>query len=388
MKSLRKPLILTIAGAALIVGALIESFNYLAFSHRDQVILELQKVLGDDVSIDGLEVNLWGRPGFVATQFRVADDNRYAATPVVRARELILGVSLWNLLQRRLVITSLTFDQPEFQVITDEFGSLNLNALIERKTELRKFPKLRAANSDRKPIPISFSVNEVAIIQGRIHYVDRSVRQPAELQVRNVSMRISGFQAGEPARIQIGASLTTGLRQDVRIRGQIEPATDSRTWLERGIDLSVQIDSLHVPVVARAVAALRDRIPNELDVTGPMALEMIARGTFDRPSLEKITLKVPLFGSTEYNAIITGRVQFNERRSWEEAKLSGALLVDPLSLNRLRSFAVLEHLLPAALITEGTAIISSRFEGTWENLRIGALVLGDKTDVRERWRRR
>ena len=40
--------------------------------------------------------------------------------PSLRARELVLGVSLWNLLCRRLVITSLTFDEPEFQIITDE----------------------------------------------------------------------------------------------------------------------------------------------------------------------------------------------------------------------------------------------------------------------------
>ena len=382
MKSLRKPLLLLVAVAALVAAGLIESFNLLAAKHRDQVNQELQKVLGQDVSFESLEVNLWGRPGFVATEFRIADDSRFAATPVVRARELVLGVSLRNLLLGRLVITSLTFDRPEFQIITDETGRLNLSALIQRKAELRKFPSLRPAGPDRKPIPVSFFIDEVAVKQGRIDYIDRSVRQPAELRVRNVSMRLRGFQPDQATRIELGASLTEGLGQDMRISGELAPPPENRSWMQRGVDLSVQIDSLHVPVVARAIAALRDKIPDELDVTGPMALRMQARGTLERPRLEEVTLRIPLFGSTEYNAVVTGAVKFTERRSWEEAGLDGKLTIDPLSLGRVRSFAIFETILPADLISEGGVRIASRFEGTWENLRIGALVVADKAELR------
>ena len=389
MKRLRKPLLLLVAIVALTAAGLIESFNLLAVTHRDQVIQELQKVLGHDVSFESLEVNLWGRPGFVATEFRIADDSRFAATPVVRARKLVLGVSLWNLLWRRLVVTSLTFGDPEFQIITDETGRLNLYELIHRKEELRKFPRLRPTAPDRKSLAVSFSIDEIAIKQGRIDYLDRSVRQPAELRVRNVSMKIRGFQPAEATRIQIGASLTQGLGQDLRISGEIARLLDNRSWPQREIDLDVQIDSLHVPVVARAIAALREKIPRELDVTGPMALRMKARGTMERPRLEKIELRIPLFGSTEYNAIVTGAIKFTERRSWEEAALDGKLTIDPLSLSRLRAFAIFEKLLPADLTSEGSVKISSRFEGTWENLRLGVLVLGNKADIRyKNWLRK
>lgn len=382
MKGLRKPLLLFVAGLALSAALLIESVNYWLGAHRHLVVQELHKVLGDDVRFETLELNLWGRPGFVASDFRIADDNRFAATPAVRARGLVLGLSPWHLLQRRLVVTSLTFEQAELQIITDESGYLNLGALIQRKSELRKFPRLRAGSADRKATAISFSVDEVAIAQGRIDYIDRSVRQPAELQVKNLSMRIRGFQPGEAMRVQVGASLTPGLRQDLRIEGKIAGSTESRAWLQREIDFDVQIDSLHVPLVARAIAALRDRIPRELDVTGPMSLQGSARGTFERPRLEDVTLKIPLFGSSEYNAIVTGRVQFGERRSWEEAELDGRLDVEPLSLNRLRNFAVFRSLFPESLVSEGSVKVVSRFAGTWEQLRMGALVLADNTDIR------
>ena len=382
MKSLRKISLIIVVTVALASAGLIESFNLLAARHRDHVIQELRKVLGQDVSFETLEVNIFGRPGFIATEFRIADDTRFAATPAVRARELILGVSLWNLLRRRLVITSLIFDEPEFQIITDESGTMNLTALLSRKNELRKFPRLRSSAPQRKQAPVSFSIDEIAIKQGRIEYVDRSVRQPAELRIRNLSMSVKGFQPSQTTRIRIAASLAEGLGQDVRIRGELTPPGETLSWLQRGIDLSVQFDSLHVPVVARAIAALRDKIPSQLDVTGPMALQVRARGTPERPRLEDITLKIPLLGSSEYNAVVTGSIKFTERRAWEEAELEGKLAIDPLSLARLRKFRIFEQTVPDALVSEGSVTISSRFAGTWENLRIGALVRADKADLR------
>ena len=381
MKSLQKFTLIIVAAGALLGAGLIEYFNLLAAKHRDQVTQELQKVLGQDVSFESLEVNVLGRPGFVAREFRIADDSRFAATPVLQARELILGVSLWNLLFRRLVITSLTFDQPEFQIITDESGDLNLTQLINRKSELRKFPRLRAPAPERRQTPVSFSIDEVAVKHGRVEYVDRSAKPPAELRIKNISMRVKGFEPDEATRIQVAASLTEGLGQDVRIAGELAPPPENRSWLQRGVDLSIQFDSLHVPVVARAIAVLRDKLPSQLDVTGPMALQVSARGTPERPRLEDIILKVPLFGSSEYNAVIRGGVKFTERRSWEEAELDGTLSIDPLSLARVRKFKIFEQTLPAALVSEGSVRIHSRFAGTWGNLRLGALVRADNAEL-------
>ncbi|MGH8544565.1 MAG: AsmA-like C-terminal region-containing protein [Gammaproteobacteria bacterium] len=383
MKSLRKIIVLTLAVAVLVTAGLLESFNLLAAKHRGQVKQELQKVLGQDVTFDRLEVNLLGRPGFSAKDFRIADDPRFAATPVVRARELVLGVSLWDLLWwRRLVITSLTFDEPEFQIITDESGLLNLTALVNRKTQLRKFPRLRPPGPPEQRHPVSFAIDEIRIRQGRVDYVDRSVKRPAELRIGNVTMSVRGFELDEATEIHIAASLTEGLGQDVRIEGRLTPPGENHTWLQRGVDLSVQFDSLHVPVVARAIAALRDKIPNELDVTGPMALQAQVRGTPERPRLENLTLKIPLFGSSEYNAIVNGAVHFTKRRSWEDAELQGNATVKPLPLGRLRRIEAFAQILPPALISEGTVNIYSRFEGTWRNLRLGALVRADDADLR------
>jgi AsmA-like protein/uncharacterized protein DUF748 len=292
-------------------------------------------------------------------------------------------VSLWNLLRRRLIITSLALEEPEFQIITDESGLLNLTSLLNRRTELRKFPKLRQPGvPEHKPAPVSFAIDEIAIKRGRVEYVDRSVKPAAELRVKNVAMSVQGFGPDEATKISIAASLTEGLGHDVRISGQLEPQPANGSWMQRDVDLKLQLDSLHVPVVARAIAVLRDKIPRQLDVTGPMALEARARGSAERPRLEGITLKIPLFGSSEYNAVITGSIKFTERRTWEDAELDGNLTINPLSLVRLGHLKIFEQSLPEELVGEGNVKISSRFEGTWESLRLGALIRADKAELR------
>jgi len=389
MKRPRKWLALLILTLAVLVTALVQSFNIIAGKHREQVQQELQKVLGQDVSFESLEVNLLGRPGFVANEFRIADDSRFAATPAMRAKELILGVSLWNLLFGRIVIDSLTLKEPEFQIITDENGQLNLTALINRKNELRKFPRLKPPAAERKHSPVNFSIAIMRIQDGRIEYVDRSIKEPAELRVKNISLTVKGLEPTEATKVKIVASLTEGVGHDVRIEGQIHPASADLSWLHRNIDLSVRLDSLYLPVVARAITGLRDKIPRQLDVTGPMSFQATLRGTAERPRLDDINLKIPIFASSDYNAVINASVEFSARRSWDDAKLQGRLTVEPLALAQLRKLRVLEQSIPAALIAEGSIAIYSRFEGSWENLRIGALVRADKAELRYRdWLRK
>lgn len=386
----RKWVVLLIAALAVAATVGVQSVNILIARHREQVQQELQKVLGQDVSFEGLEVNVLGWPAFVAREFRVADDPRFAATPALRARELILGVSVLQLFAGRIVIDSVTLTEPEFQIIIDETGLLNVTELMNQKSQSRRLPRLKPpAAVERRRNSVNFSVTTLRVENGRIEYLDRSIKQPAELRVKNIALTVKGLDPGRTTRVSIAAALTEGVGPDVRLDGEFKPAADVLSWLHREIDFSVRLDSLYLPVVARAIAGLRDKIPSQLDVTGPMAFQANLRGTAQRPRLEDIDLKIPLFASSDYNARINGRVEFSEQRSWDDAKLQGRMTVEPISLSQLRRLRVFEEILPAMLTAEGSIGLYSRFEGTWENLRIGALLRADKADLRYRdWLRK
>jgi hypothetical protein len=384
MKILRNRLWLIPIALAVGIFAVVQSLNSIASRNRDQVYQELQKLLGANTSFDGFEVTLWGGFGFAAKEFRIADNPLFAATPLFHATELRLGVSWWKLLLGKVVINSLTFENPELQIITNEEGHLNLSGLRSNKKDLGVIPKLQMAAPDRRHPAVMFLVTKIRLKNGRVDFFDRSIKEPAELQIRNIDTEITGLDPSEKTDFRLTAALTEGLRRDVKIRGQLGPMQPDRGWAQQPVDLQMQFDSLYVPMLARAMPFLRNEIPRELDVTGPMWLTARLTGSFAQPRLTDVALKVPLFGSSDYNAVLQGTMEVPQTRSWDQARVKGKLNVDPVSLTNLRRLPFLQQILPADLASEGSMSIYSQFDGSWERLRIGAFIKADKSELRYR----
>src|SRR6476660_5771569 len=115
--------------AALVLLGLFQMLSRLADSNRELVQQELHRLLSNDVNFERLEATLWGGLGFTAKEFTINDDRRFAATPFLRAKERHLGVSLWDLIHRRIVVDTVSLNAPEFQIITNEDSIMNVSAL-------------------------------------------------------------------------------------------------------------------------------------------------------------------------------------------------------------------------------------------------------------------
>ena len=389
MKKHRKFFLLLLIAFIVAVFALVQSFKTLAEKNREQVHQELQRFLGKDATFDRFEASWWGGLGFSAQEFRIADNPRFAATPVVRAKELKLGVSLFQLVFGRIVVNSLTFQAPEFQIITDERGLLNLSALPVRKNESRSLATLRTTVPERKPLSVSFLVSKIKVRNGRVDFIDRSVKEPAEIRVKNVEMDVKGLNPSGKTSIKFAAALSEGLGHDVKINGVFGPLRQPHDWSQQPVELEMRFDSLSAMLLARALPFLRNRIPRELEVTGPLSLQARLEGTFDRPRITDVALKIPLLGSSNYNAILEGSMEVPEGRPWSEAQLKGKLTLNSLNLTQLRNLPFFKQTLPVALAMEGSVSASSRFEGSWADLRAGVLVKGEKSEIRYRdWLRK
>ena len=170
-------------------------------------------------------------------------------------------------------------------------------------------------------LSVSFLVSQIKMKNGRIDFIDRSVKEPAEIRVKNVEMEVKGLNPSEKTKIKFAAAVTEGLGHDVRIDGEFGPLWQHHDWSQQPVQLDMRFDSLSATLLARALPFLRNRIPHELDVTGPLSLQAKLGGTFNRPRITDISLKVPLFGSSNYNAILEGAVELAENRPWSAAEL-------------------------------------------------------------------
>jgi AsmA-like C-terminal region/Domain of Unknown Function (DUF748) len=376
--------LLTIGGAALVY-----SLTVLLQSRCNEAERELQSLLGSEASFATLEAEVWRGLAFSARDFRIADNPQFAATPFLHAQEVKLGVSLWHLVLGRFVIDSLTFIQPEFQVITKEDGLLNIAALANREKNLAEFPKLRTASNDRNHPLLNFQITRLKVIDGRVEFIDRSTSAPAQLRIQRVNLDVGGLDLAARAKIKLTASLTQGLGRDFEIEGELGPPIRGRSWSQQPVNLEMRFDSLYLPTLARALPLLRDRIPRDLEITGPMYLDVRLSGSLQQPRFSRIHLKVPLLGSSDYNAILTGSAELPAGGSWNDTQVAGTLTLTDISLSEFRKLPLAGQILPADLVSRGSVDVRSRFEGTWSRLRVGTIVDAGEAEfqVRDQWQK-
>jgi hypothetical protein len=382
MKIFPKRLRIFLAATVIAGVAFFSTLSFVAHNHRVEVQQELQRLLGSDVSFETVEAGWWDGFGFTVKRFRIADDPRFAATSFVQAQELRLGMSLWHLLLGRFVVNSLTFTQPELQIITNEDGLLNVTALAQRKKDLIAFPRLRTGAAEKRNNGVSFLITRLKVVDGRIDFIDRSISAPAELQIKQIDLDLGGLDVAARAKIKLAASLGAAIGQDVRIKGEMGPPALGKTWAQQPVNLDMEFDSLYLPMLARAIPFFRDRIPREFDITGPMYFHTKLAGTWQQPRFTTVTLKVPFLGSSEYNAVLEGKAELTADRDWGKAPIAGKLTLSAISLAQLRKVPIMRQILADEFVTSGSIDVRSRFEGTWNQLRWGALLDADSSELR------
>ena len=375
---------ISLAAGTLIIAilALVYSVNLLAAIRRDLVYEELQRLAGKDVAFDAFEVTLLTGLGFSARNFRIADSPIFAATPLLRAKELRMGVSVLSLMLGRIVINKLTFIEPEFQVITNEEGVMNISSLEDRRQQFADMPKSRSPASKKEHSSVNFVVTNFKIKNGRIDFIDRSVRAPAEMQITRVDMNLQGINPNGRAKMTLAASLSEGLGQDVRVTGSLGPLARGKGWKEQPVEVDVEFDSLFVPLLTRAVPFFRDKIPPELDIAGPLSVRAKVAGVLARPQILDFNVKAPILGSADYNAILNGSADLSTTGLWSQAQLNGNLRLSSIDVARLQGTHMFQDLLPIALTGEGEISLESVIEGTWDRLRLGTIVRARDSELR------
>ncbi|HKX50326.1 MAG TPA: AsmA-like C-terminal region-containing protein, partial [Candidatus Binatia bacterium] len=378
----KKSISLALGAVIFAAVALVYCVNLLVATRRDLVYEELQRFAGKDVAFDEFEVTLLTGLGFSAKEFRIADSPVFAATPLLRAKELRMGVSLLSLMLGRIVINKLTFIEPEFQIITNEEGVINISSLEDRRKQLADLPKARSSAAKRELSSVNFVVTNFQIKNGRIDFIDRSVRAPAEMQIKRVDINLQGINPNGRAKMTLAASLSESLGQDVRVAGYLGPFARGKGWKEQPVEVNVEFDSLFVPLLTRAVPFFRDKIPPELDIAGPLSLRAKLAGVLARPQVLDFIVKAPILGSLDYNAVLNGSADLSANGLWSEAQLKGNLRLSSIDITRLQGTSMLQDLLPIALSGDGEVSVESLIEGTWNRLRLGTIVRARNSEIR------
>lgn len=359
--------------AALVLFAL--TLSILIEKNRDRIQKHGAEILGRAFAFEELHLSFWGGLGLSAKQLRIAENPRFAATPLLQAKEARITLRLLPLLWGKVQVKRFVLVEPEVQVIRNEAGELNLAALAEsEKAEIEKPEKAKKSGE----LPFA----RVSVSKGKVIYIDRSLKEPVELQVRNLDLDLKGSPLWATINFKLAASLLGEQSQNVHAEGRIGPTRGRKNWSQHPVDLKFSAEPLLLPELARAFPLLRERLAPYVEITGPLAVKATLTGSVERPVLREVSVSGRFFGSATNNGTLKGRLDFSKAGSWEDGAIDGKVEFNAVTLDNLRKISFLKELFPPSLASDGPWRVAAELKGSLRELAVRALVSARESDIR------
>lgn len=169
------------AGVAIgVVAAIVLRAERRLGAEPSKVLSAVSDSLGHRVQAEQIEISYWP-PGVVATGVHVSDESPFGPGSLLRADELELRASPWDLLRGRLVVDEVRLVRPAVRLVRGEDGSWNTES---RRPAMRRHAHRGTA---RGPL-VEVQIDTVRVRSGRIRYRDRAVASAAEVEVDDLNL--------------------------------------------------------------------------------------------------------------------------------------------------------------------------------------------------------
>lgn len=364
-----KVLVIAAVAIALTGAGLFYSLDALVRESRDVVRHKLEQAVGRPVAFDAIELNLWGTPSLAVNNVSVQDDPRFAATPFLHAKQLKISVRWLSLLGGEPEITGLVLEQPEIQLIRNEYGDINIFKPNEQTAKPTRLPPLR------------LPATGIQANGGSLHFIDRSSDAPEELSLRDLSVTIHRSSADK-----ISIDLTGALAEDeykpFAAKGTVGPLGPDADWTRNPLDLEIQITSLPRTIVSRSLALLADKVPSYLRVSGPVEINAHVSGTMGQPRISQVKLRGALFGATAANTTLTADVDFSPDAAWHEGVIKAQLDLTAVTTEQLKQIPWVSRLLPTELVIKGTLNLKNTIDGKLGDLVVRTALSAKDNEIR------
>src|SRR5215470_10133270 len=167
---------------------------------------ELSRVLGREVTLGNLQFKIL-RGEVTADDLSVAEDPAFGKPAFIRAQSLHVGVEIWPfIMSRKLIVTNLTLDQPEIELVQAPSGNWNFSSLGGKSTT----PSGRTPSAQ---VPLDLSVQLVRVSNGRLtlrrtfgHWKPLVLEQ-GDIELRDLSAT-AVFPFSVTARVRGGGAIT------------------------------------------------------------------------------------------------------------------------------------------------------------------------------------
>lgn len=232
MKMIRNILIallcvLVLLGAGLFVFLKIFDIN----KYRPRIEREASSFLKRDVRVNRLALDFTLTKGVTLNVQRVtvADSPRFSSGPIFSVETVYVNMDvLAYLLRREVLITAIELNRPQFNLMRDEAGEVNVQELVEampQNAALGPAPEVPAAGSGfaggtsakkeegrrKEHVPLEMLIRSIRVTEGEFTFVDRAFNPPIVLPVKRINVHIKDFSLSRTFEMKLDCSVWSDL---------------------------------------------------------------------------------------------------------------------------------------------------------------------------------
>ncbi len=185
------------------IAGLIAFVHYFLTEERVKAIVipQAETALGRKVDIGDIRIGLLS--GITIRDFRIKETDK--KTDFVSTKAFVLSYELLPLLQKKLIISEIRFDEPAVQIIRNMKGEFNFStlAILSDKSQEKKAETTQPASA---VMPLALTINQITL-------------NKAQIKIRDQLNEIPAFDATSNARLNVvlGRSM-----QDLRYNGSFD----------------------------------------------------------------------------------------------------------------------------------------------------------------------
>ena len=374
MRSKASRLLVVLSLAAVLAVVAVVGLEALLDNRKEAIRQTMESAIGRAVAFDSIHLNFLGSPGslgITVTDLRVADDPRFAATPLVHADQLTISLGWLSLLAGKATVSNIVLHRPEIQVIRNEYGDINIFT-----------PSHALDASLRSAHRAAMAVHANG---GKLYFIDRSSEKPEELRVHDLAVALQWSR--EPSiHVDIAGTLAPDGGQPFSFTGTVGTSQPLPQWASNAVDLELRVASVPQVLVARGWKLLENYLPSYLRPSAPLDVSARVSGKLNRPRVSQMSVTGALFGAAAQNARLAGELDFSRAASWNEGRVKAEWQLGPVKLGQLRQIPWVDRVIPAGLAIHQPLSLSNLVEGRFDDLKIHTSVTADANTIQYgRW---
>ncbi len=256
--------------------------------YRPQIVSELAKQLGRDVTIGkiGLNISLFNGVYAEIIGLKISEDSRFGEGDFASVGALKFNVDVLSYLSRReIVVSKVTLDALKVSIVRDESGAINAEKIGQPANVPQSSQGSAEVVSNKNPsgamvIP-NFSVKTIAVNEASVVFVDKTQKPPMRIDFSQLDIVARDFSLDKPFRFESKLAVLGSVRNfslDGQARVDVAAQKVYLSDVQAEFDLTkLKVDDLVAALPQVAPAGLKDNLGGQF-IVETLSLSAGAKG--------------------------------------------------------------------------------------------------------------